>query len=285
MGSGTRVNQAPFTAADLAEMDEAFFSRASQVVALEDVADGNRDPNSIGLRHDVDASSNNTRHALDTAVKIAEWEANRGYRSTYYVLHTATYWMAPGFTAALDRIAELGHEIGIHTNAIAEALRTGRDPDYILEQALATLRTLGFEIRGCAGHGDPSCNRDAAPGESHFANDEQFLDCARPDSGPPDRTITRGNRSLTLNPRSLADFGLEYEALQVAYDTPNGVRPFRISDSGGRWNDPGWGAFVEKWQGDREAHGDLTAPAGDVQQLHFLWHPDWWQHAFVEVPV
>ncbi len=265
------MKQAPFTAADLEEMDEAFFSRASAVVALEDVSDGNRDPNSIGLRHDVDASSNNTRHALDTAVKIAEWEANRGYRSTYYILHTAPYWMAPGFTAALDRIAECGHEIGIHTNAIAEALRIGRDPDSILAEALATLRGLGFEVRGAAGHGDPSCNRDAAPGESHFANDEQFLECARPGQGAPDRTITRGNASLTLNPRSLADFGLEYEALQVAY-APNGARPFRISDSGGHWNDPGWDWFAENWQGDE-------------RQLHFLWHPDWWQHAFVEVTV
>lgn len=282
MGSGDRVNQrAPFTAEDLAEMDEALFSRAHAVVAMEDVHDGHRDPNSIGLRHDCDAG-----HSLATAVKIAEWEAERGYRSTFYILHTSPYWMASGFAASLDRIAELGHEIGIHADCLAEALKTGRDPDQILDEALATLRGLGFQVRGVAGHGNSLCNRDA-PGEPSFANDEQFVECARPQEGPPTRTITRKRlgRELTLAPRPLGDFGLEYEALAVAYDRINGVLPFRISDSGGRWLNPGWEETVEKWNSERATFAGVTVPNKFVRQLHFLWHPDWWQHAFVPVAV
>lgn len=271
--------RAPFRAADLAELDEALLARASAVVAMEDVHDGHRDPNAIGLRHDVDAG-----HALATAVRIAEWEATRGYRSTYYILHTSPYWEAPGFREALDAIAGHGHEIGIHADALAEALRTGRDPDAILFEALATLRSYGFRVRGVAGHGNPICNRDAAPGEITFANDEQFLECARPQEGPPDRTITRGNISLTLRPRPLCDFGLDYEALKVAYAPPS-VLPFRISDSGGKWLNPGWEETVEKWQRERELFPSHSHPDQSVRQLHFLWHPDWWAYAFASQAV
>ncbi len=273
--------RAPFSAADLAEVDRLLLDRASSVVAMEDVFDGHRDPHAIGLRHDVDGTNNMTREALQTAVRLAEWEADRGYRSTYYILHTAPYWMAPGFAAALDRIAECGHEIGIHTDALAEGLRLARDPDLILDEALAVLRGLGFEVRGVAGHGNPICNRDAAPGEISFANDEQFVECARPNEGAPDRTITRGNVAHTLAPRPLADFGLDYEALAIAYDRPNDVMPFRISDSGGQWLNPGWQETVERWNNEREHHPNTFQPNRTVRQLHFLLHPDWWAQAFV----
>lgn len=268
---------APFQRADLEEMDDLLLSRASQVVALEDIHDGNHDPSVIGLRHDVDAG-----HALATAVKIAEWEAARGYRATFYLLHTSPYWNAGGFGDAVERIVECGHEIGIHANALAEALRTGNDPDLILEQAIGTLRGFGLPVRGVAGHGDPFCNRDRAPGEITFANDEQFLECARPQEGPPDRTITRGQISLTLKPRPLSDFGLEYEALTLAYRGP--LLPFRISDSGGRWLYP-WEEIVERWNRERAENPSISMATEDVRQLHFLWHPDWWAQAFVEARV
>lgn len=261
-------SRAPFQADDLAEMDDRLLAEASAVVAMEDVHDGHRDPRSIGLRHDVDAG-----HALGTAVRIAEWEADRGYRSTFYILHTSPYWNAPGFVAKLDRIAELGHEIGIHTNALAESLRTGEDPDLILEGAISELRAYGFRIRGVAGHGDPFCNRDRGEGEVTFANDEQFVECARPKEGPPDRVITRGNISLQLAPRRLADFGLDYEAIIAAYPWP-----FRISDSGGRWLNPGWEETIVKWTYERGL--GVTEESSGCRQLHFLWHPDWWAEAF-----
>lgn len=265
--------RAPFQPDDLAEMDGSLFAQATAVIAMEDMHDGNKDPNTIALRHDVDAG-----HALATAVRIAEWEAERGYRASYYILHTSPYWQAPGFREALEQIANHGHEIGIHANALAEALRTGRDPDLILEEAIATLRSFGHEVRGVAGHGDPFCNRDRAPGEITFANDEQFLECPRPKEGAPDRTITRGNISLTLRPRSLADFGLDYEALWSAHP-----HPFRISDSGGKWLNPGWEETVELWQRQRELFPTQTKPDASVRQLHFLWHSDWWAEAFSPV--
>lgn len=264
-----RVN-APFGPDDLAELDERFLSRASAVIAMQEVAAGNTGHTTVGLRHDCDAG-----HSLATAVKMARWEAERGYRSTYYVLHTSPYWRYPEFPRMLEEIACLGHEIGIHADALAEALKTGGDPDTILDVALATLRGYGFSVRGVAGHGNPLCNRDAGPGEITFANDEQFVECARPQEGPPDRTITRGNVSLRLRPRPLADFGLDYEALVLGLP-----HPFRFSDSGGKWLRPGWDETIVKFAATvAVAASDVVDPR-ETRQLHCLVHPDWWASAF-----
>lgn len=249
--------RAPFLMDDVDEIDEKFFSRASAVVSMQEVAAGNRSNTVIGLRHDCDAG-----HSLATAVKMAEWEAERQYRSTFFVLHTSPYWNAPGFRESLERIAILGHEIGIHANGIAEALRTGRDPDLILDEAISTLRSFGFQVRGVAGHGDALCNRDRGPGEITCANDEQFLETVRPQEGAPDRVITRGRIQVKLRPRPLADFGLAYEALHEGLP-----RPFRISDSGGRWLRPGF-----------QETADIFPD--QIRQCHFLQHPDWYRECW-----
>lgn len=242
-------------------MDERLLSQATAVVAMQDVFSGNRDPNVIGMRHDIDGA-----HALAVAVKAAEWEADRHYRATFFVLHTAAYWGASRFRESLENIACLGHEIGIHDDSIARALVTGEDPDAILDCALEELRGYGFTIRGVAGHGNPLCNRDRAPGEITFAADEHFVECARPQEGEPDRVITRGSISLKLRPRPLADFGLDYEALRLGMPLP-----WRISDSGGKWLNPGWEETVDRWH---------TRSGVEGRQLHFLWHcGDWWGQA------
>lgn len=255
--------QHPFTPQDLDELDHRLLAHADHVVSMQEVHAGNRDPRVIGMRHDCDAV-----HSLATAVHMAEWEAHRGHRSTYYVLHTSPYWHRPDFRLALEAIAVCGHEIGIHTDALAEALRTGRDPDAILAEALQTLRGWGFPVHGVAGHGNPICNRDRAQGELTFANDEHFIECARPQEGPPDRVITRGNIMLKLKPRPLADFGLDYEALRLGLP-----KPWRMSDSGGRWQHPNEPTFDH--QADEFASRTITD-----RQFHLLVHPDWWAHAF-----
>ena len=267
---------APFTSDDLADLDERILSKATAVVAKREVAAGNHDHTVIAMRHDCDAA-----HSLSTAVKFAQWEADRGYRATYYMLHTSPYWQSPGFRPALEKIALLGHEIGIHTNALAEALRTGRDPHEILAEALDLLRSWGHKIIGVAGHGDPFCNRDRGPGEITFANDEQFVECARPREGAADRVITRGTVSYQLDPRPLADFGLEYEAIRVSQPRQQPV--WRVSDSGGRWKhvdyEPTFDEAVELFN-ERTRFG-----TNEPWQLQLLVHPDWWSESFLREAV
>jgi hypothetical protein len=235
--------QAPFLADDLAELDEALLSRASGVISMREVYEGNRNPNFIGLRHDMD-------NFLRGSVELAEWEAERGYRSTFFVLHDSPYWDDLALPVALEHIAGLDHEIGLHANGIAEALKGGGDPDEVLFSALERLRGWGHNVFGVVAHGDPLCY------EYGFVNDEQFTECARPEMGDPDRWLSD---VVQLRPRPLSDFGLEYESYRLG-------RALYLSDSGGSWT-PDFSEIVEQFPTLRG-------------QLHILQHPCWWPAAF-----
>jgi hypothetical protein len=90
------------------------------VIPMRDVYVGNTEPTNIAVRHDVDDNED----SLATAVEMAAWEKDRGYRTTYFLLHSASYW-----TSEISMVAKylnaLGHEVGIHCNAIAQEIRTG----------------------------------------------------------------------------------------------------------------------------------------------------------------
>lgn len=183
----------------------------------------------VAMRHDMD-------HDVENAIKFARWEAEHGWKSTYYVLHTDWYWDPSGsgqpsafVLRALDEIASLGHEIGVHNNAIAAALRYGGDPASLLDRDLAALRRHGFEIVGTAAHGDPLARSVG------FANHEIFAECPDPHGRPAGRTLesadpVSGRRSVvTLRPVPMRDFGLEYEAYFIGHTR-------YLSEAEGRWN-------------------------------------------------
>jgi hypothetical protein len=64
--------------------------------------------------------------------------------------------MKDTFAEALEVIADCGHEIGFHVNAIAEALRTNGDPVKILADELDELQLLRLSRDGCCGARRPS---------------------------------------------------------------------------------------------------------------------------------
>ena len=230
----------PFQQRDLEELG-SFLDRG-RVIPMCEVADGDRSPDAIGVRHDVD-------NVIERAVEMAEWEQERGYRSTYFILHTAPYWGDKDLLRrSLDSIASAGHEIGFHINAITAAITTGRDPIAITEEAVAELRGYGHRIRGVVAHGDPACY------EHRFVNDEIFTESPRPDWGEPERVVG----GVKINPVSRTAFGFDYD--------PNWLsRGDYLSDSGGVWSQS-FDKVTERW------------PSG---QLHMLIHPDWWGSAFV----
>jgi hypothetical protein len=219
-------------------------TKATAVVAMRDVHRGATDSRIIGLRHDVDDNAG----SLDTAVALAHWQAERGYHATYYLLHGSHYWdTAPETAAILDG---LGHEVGLHVNAIAESIRTGDNQHVIVAQALSDLRAAA-PIVGCVAHGDQLCHTH------RFVNDEIFTDCPRPGYGSPTRNVG----GVKIDPRPLSDFNLLYEANRLS-------RGDYLSDSGCRWSQP----FEEVAE---------AFPARG--QLHILQHPDWWAEAFAPV--
>ena len=248
-----------FGPADLAAL-AALLDRADAVLPLRDCLDParSRPARLIGLRHDTD-------HDIEHSVRMAEWEAARGYRSTYFVLHGDWYWGGPTATGpsrfvlrALDRIASLGHEIGLHNNAVTLALLTGEDPFRILERDLVALRRHGFEISGSVRHGDRLCR------EIGYVNSELFTECPRPVYEPLDRPLVHQDpasglrRELRLRARSMAEFGLAYEANWIGHSLYQ-------TDTGGHW-----GAPFDEIEG-------RFAEAGGFLQI--LVHPVWWAMA------
>jgi nucleotide-binding universal stress UspA family protein len=259
--------QGPFTRADLMELGE-FLGTADAVVSMREVLAGNREPRVVAVRHDVD----NHPEALATAVELARWEASHGWRSTYFLLHTARYWRDGRWRQAAETMALLGHEIGLHVDAVAHALQHGGDPHQIVLDALEELRDAGHTVTGVVGHGNQLCHK------ASFANDEQFLECVRPSLGEPDRELNYNGRTLKLDSRPLADFGLQYEAISLRlYEAPDGVMRTRDgqvynTDSGCKWYYP-FAQTVAEFEAITDG------------QLHLLVHPDHWVGAFKQVAV
>jgi hypothetical protein len=247
---------APFLPDDLVALEQ-LYERATAIVPMEEIYDSLRwdladEPMKwgfIGVRHDCD-------NVILPAVQMARWEADRGYRSTYYILHSAPYWNdKPLLRQSLEAIEECGHELGIHNDALTVALQTGRDPAEILQEAIDELRGYGHTIRSTVAHGNSLCHI------AKYVNDEMFLGCARPTYGDPDRTLEHRGRTVRIRQRSLLEFGLDFDANWLS-------RGDYLSDSGGRWSRD-FDQVASEWP----ARG----------QLHMLVHPDWWAEAFERV--
>lgn len=213
------------------------------------------------IRHDVD-------HDIDTAQQIAKWEAEHGLKATYCILHTAWYYGKLGadgrychsrlLVDGLKKILEYGHEINFHNNLAALALRTGLDPFVLLEQELEFYDSYGIPVVGSSTHGDALCR------ELDFRNWEIFKECCDDGRHGGARTVEYVGENGALNrialgQRSMLEFGLEYEAYDIARD-------IYTTDSGGnirtRSNTPGRRPFGRE--------------AGRGQTVGVLTHPIWW---------
>lgn len=212
-----------------------FLDQAVDVVPLRDVSRGDDRKGIVAMRHDVD-------HNLEHSVRFAEWEAERGYRATYYILHTAWYYEhREALQQGCERLVELGHEVGFHSNVTVlaaeqfpprrrwshPAKRLSREVEDtmsdILSQELHYLRDMDIEIVGIAAHGDIRCYEMGVCNEIH--------------------------RDTILK---FADFGLEYDADELARGGAS------LGDNHGT------------------LHGTLNKPAKDKQTFALL-HCEHWE--------
>ena len=71
--------------------------------------DRSPEPGTVLLRHDVDLS-------LDAALAVAELEAEAGAAATYFLMTRSEFYNldAPSGEAAIERLRELGHRVGLH---------------------------------------------------------------------------------------------------------------------------------------------------------------------------
>jgi hypothetical protein len=186
----------------------------------------------IGLRHDID-------NDLNTAFEFSKIESDLGFRSTYFVLHTAPYYLANqnNMAAHSDKIIpilkkmqnERHFEIGWHNDLVTLQVIYNINPVNFFHNELEWLRSNGIKIYGTAAHGSSYCK------SYHYMNFYFFHECTFP--VVPDRenniTVPKDGKYITLLKRNLSDFNLEYEAYFL---NNNKAYSDAVITNGVRWN-------------------------------------------------
>lgn len=191
----------------------------------------------IGMRHDCDD------RAYDSILPLAEWEARRNRRSTFYLLHTAP-WYSKALDAGLpQKLAALGHEVGLHYNWAPSYEKGGVDPRLTLDVELRRLRATGVRIGSVAGHGDDACYR------MKLVNYGLFVE-----SGPARYPWRDFTEETGLDRVTCAEYGLDFLAEFVP-------KWLYISDSG------------DEWQPSLAEAEDYFPADGPTVILQ---HPDWY---------
>ncbi len=140
-----------------------------QFVTFRETAHDDLPDNYVLLRHDIDFS-------LEQGLTLAEWEARRGVRATYFLLLTNhRYNLFASCWSGIPRaLARLGHEVGLHYD-VAAMEKLGRDPERQLERQAALLGDLtGQPVRSIARH-QPSLG-----GNDPFAQSRLFINAYAP---------------------------------------------------------------------------------------------------------
>lgn len=165
----------------------------------------------IGLRHDVDLD-------LNIAKDLATVENNFGFTSTYYILHTASYYLASSNNMAIHSEAiiptlklmqnDYHHEIGWHNDLVTLQLVYKIDNIAFFHQELNWLREKGINIYGSASHGSNYCY------DYKYLNYYFFEECKNPPVGQfvNNEFAMVNGVNVKLNHGHLSDFGLNYEA-------------------------------------------------------------------------
>ncbi|TAL60418.1 MAG: hypothetical protein EPN88_15995 [Bacteroidetes bacterium] len=184
----------------------------------------------VGLRHDVD-------NDLNVAYNFSETESKLGFRSTYFILHTAPYYLAnPGNMAVhSEKIIPIlksmqndkKFEIGWHNDLVTLQAVYNIDPVSFLHNELAWLRSNGINIYGTASHGSNYCY------VYKYLNFYFFEECTYPVVGQfvNNLTLPINGVSVPMKKGKLSDFNLEYEAYFLNYNkyfsdasVTNGIR-------------------------------------------------------------
>lgn len=186
----------------------------------------------IGLRHDVDLD-------LNIAFNLSKVENNVGFQSTYYILHTANYYLANPNNKAIhsDLIIPIlktmqntfHHEIGWHNDLVTLQLIYKINSVSFLHQELSWLRSNGLNVCGTASHGSNYCytykylnyyffEEHKSPTIGQFVNNESAL---------------VGGQMVKIMHAHQSDFNLDYEAYFINFNKYYSDASFI---NGKRWN-------------------------------------------------
>jgi hypothetical protein len=209
-------------AAYAAFLDRLVADERLRAVPLREFRDTPRDRVVVGLRHDIDMR-------LDSALRLARLEHERGLRATYFVLHSADYWRRPDLLVRLQELQDLGHEIGWHNDLVTLQVVDGVDAREFLRRELDKLRASGIAVRGTSAHGSYWGH---ALG---YSNLYFFRDLPAPIDGFPNvDEVTVDGEARRVPKGTLAEFGFEYEAYHLGEDVY--ASDSRFNQRGRRWH-------------------------------------------------
>jgi hypothetical protein len=129
-------------------------------------------PNFFILRHDIDFS-------LSAALKMAQIEAERGIRATYFLLLSSEYYnlLSKESRKVPQKLITLGHEVGLHYDVRAMSAQENTDLNKWLYYEIDMLSNLtGNAIHSIAMHNPSIYGHDPFTSGNHFLNayDPQF---------------------------------------------------------------------------------------------------------------
>ena len=165
----------------------------------------------IGLRHDVD-------NDLNLAYRFSETESKLGFRSTYFILHTAPYYLAntKSMTIHSGKIIPIlksmqndrKFEIGFHNDLVTLQLIYNINPVSFLHKELDWLRSNGINIFGVSAHGSNYCKI------YHYMNFYFFHDFTYPVVPKRENNISVpiNGVNIPIIKGNMTDFNLKYEA-------------------------------------------------------------------------
>jgi hypothetical protein len=135
---------ADFTRAGYAALLDAFAALGYTCRGFGEVESGSRH---LVLRHDLDMS-------LDAAVPIAEIEAARGLRATYFVLVGTEMYnpFSPAGRQILARLSALGHAVGLHFDVGQAAVGPSALDDAVAAECGALEAILGVPVETVSFH-------------------------------------------------------------------------------------------------------------------------------------
>ncbi|MGI0024748.1 MAG: hypothetical protein ACREA4_06330 [Nitrososphaera sp.] len=233
-------------------------------------------PPCYGIRHDVD-------HDIDNALLIAEAEAKRGFKSTYFLLTPGSYGEAMNYYGSLKdglivhddtlidkckTFLELGHELGLHNDLVSLALKTKQDPAKLLEREVNFFARNSVTLVGTAAHGSPLAR------QLRYNNREIFRSCIR-EGWEFGREVVYQGWAVKLHTLKLDNYGFKYEAYCLPRDS-------RLSESGRHWGGLVAGirlldVFANGFnKGAFRQYIARLAPGNGVRALQVLTHPCHW---------
>ena len=203
----------------------------------------------VGLRHDVD-------HEPFKGLHMAEMEASYGFRSSFYLLHSAEYF-GHWFKGRLYRYSSmiplykqyqsLDCEIGVHNDLISIMLLYDVDPYEFMHDEMKFYDNNNINIYGTASHGSALMRMLKMNNQWIFSNYHSY------------DVVEYNGKTYEIGKYSLEDYGFEYEAYHVGYN-------IYFSDAGGSWNVDNFETVLDSLR---------SAQAGD--RIVILTHPCWWK--------